>query len=239
MNTQPQFCALIVDDQIDSTMVLKTMMENRGFKCYHALTAEEATKRIEEVLPHLLIVDVNLGPDISGLEWLVAVRKGVYGFIPAVMLTGSGDETTVKDSMQLGIYDYVIKPSNASILDKKITSWIQRLKEGVYRLDAEQMPIPVEASFDMQILAISETGLCVAGVVANAEPLTFTKVSSPLFQGIDVTQPQRITFLNYEKNPAGAINNPIRNFCQVSGWTEPDFKRIRLWIRSNGLGRNF
>lgn len=241
ISPQQQFCALILDDQIDSTMVLKTMMEHRGFKCYHALTAEEASKRIEEVLPHLLIVDVTLGPESSGVDWLIEVRKGPFKFIPAVMLTGSGDQETVKNSMQLGILDYVIKPANASIMDKKITSWLTRLKDSIYKLDVEDAPLDIEAAFDMQILAISETGLCVSGVISNSEPLSFTKVSSPFFEGIDIAQPQRITFLNYEKSPSssGGSQNPIRNFCQVSGWTEPDFKRIRLWIRSNHLGRNF
>jgi ActR/RegA family two-component response regulator len=239
MTIQQQFCALIVDDQIDSTMVLKTMMEHRGFKCYHALTAEEASTRIEEVLPHLLIVDVTLGPDSSGVDWLVEVRKGPFKFIPAVMLTGSGDQETVKNSMQLGILDYVIKPANASIMDKKIVSWIGRLKDNIYKLDCENAPLDVEGSFDMQILAISETGICVSGILSNPEPISFTKVTSPFFQGIDVAQPQRVTFLNYEKSTNAGGQNPIRNFCQVSGWTEPDFKRIRLWIRSNHLGRNF
>ncbi|WP_413294850.1 response regulator [Bdellovibrio sp. HCB185ZH] len=238
MNSNQQFCALIVDDQIGSTMVLKTMLENRGFKCYHALTAEEATARLDEVLPHLLIVDINLGPETSGLDWLSEVRKGSFAFIPAVMLTGSDDENTVKNSLQQGVYDYVIKPSNASILDKKITSWIHRLKEGIYKLEAEKAPVTVEATFDMQIVAISETGLCLGSIIANADPLSFAKVTSPFFEGIDVSHPPKITFLNYEKSPTGGLY-PIRNFVQVSGWTEPDFQKIRLWIRSANLGRSF
>lgn len=145
LSSQQQYCALILDDQIDSTMVLKTMMEHRGFKCYHALTAEEATARISEVYPHILIVDVTLGPESSGVDWLVEVRKGPFKFIPAVMLTGSEDQETVKNSIELGILDYVIKPANASIMDKKITSWISRLKESIYKLDAEHDPQDVEA----------------------------------------------------------------------------------------------
>lgn len=235
-----QFTAIIVDDQPSSTTVLTTLLERRGFKCYHAATTEEATKLLEEVLPHLLVVDIHLGPESNGLAWLTKIRGSKYGFIPAVMLTGSSDEGTVRGSLELGIYDYVIKPSRPAILEKKITLWRERLSTSMtYSWDAEQEPLEVEASFEMKIAAISETGLCVDGCISSTEPISFTKLSSSLFGQIELAQPQKITFLNNEKRPGGPGPFSIRNFCQVSGWMEPDFKRIRLWIRSNYLGRSF
>ncbi len=234
-----RFEVLIVDDQIDSTSALTAMLERRGFTCHHAVNLAEAKVKLEAILPHLLVVDVNLGPTENGLAWLDEVRKGPYAFIPAIVLTSSSEEKNVGNSLRLGVDDYIIKPSSPQVLAKKITDLMTRLQTNVsYALDENDDTMLVVATLPLQISAISETGFCISSHIANREPITFNKPLSDLFDDIGAAALKKITFLNYEKT-GGRSLFPVRNYCQAIGWSEPDFKRIRLWIRRNQLGRNF
>jgi DNA-binding response OmpR family regulator len=234
------FCVLFLDDQKDSTAALTTLLERRDFQCHHAVNSQEATEKLERLLPHLLIVDVNLGPTESGLAWLEEVRKGPYGFIPAIVLTGSGQEQTIRDSIRIGIDDFIVKPSEPKVLIKKIMTILARLRERPsYSADFGSEPLPVRASLNLQIAAISETGLCLSSHIVNRKPLSFFKPKSSIFEELGVSQLKKLTLYNSERSVSWGSTFPIRNFCQANGWTEIDFKQIRLWIRKNKLGRNY
>lgn len=235
-----QYCVLIVDDQKDSTSALKAIMERRDFDCHVATNIEDANKKLEQLAPHLLIVDVNLGPSVSGLDWLSEVRKGRFGSIPAVILTATGDEETVRAAVKIGVDDFIVKDSEPQTMTKKIVALRARLQESVrYALTSKEEPLTAQVKIAMQISAISETGICVSSHIANRLPVSFSNPSSSLFKEIEVKPLKKITFLNYERETNWKSKAPMRNFCQANGWTEPDFKRVRLWIRRNKLGRSF
>lgn len=234
-----KYCVLIVDDQKDSTSILTTMLERRDFECFHAANIEEANKKLEELAPHLLIVDVHLGPNENGIAWLTEIRKGPFGFIPAIVLTSAGDEETVRTSIHLGIDDFVLKPLDSKVIAKKIVALQAKLDSHVFYSFNAIEPIPVEATHTLRISAISETGFCLSSHIANRLPISFTNPVSTLFQEMEISPLKKITMMNYERETSWKSQAPMRNFCQANGWTEPDFKRVRLWIRRNKLGRSF
>jgi CheY-like chemotaxis protein len=235
-----QFLALIVDDQKTSTAALTTMLERRDVDCLHAATLDEATNLLEKFCPHLLIVDINMGPHLSGLDWLAKVRKSDFAEIPAIILTGSSDVQTVKDSSLLGIVDYIVKPSNPSVMAKKIIDMKALLThQKLYFLNIEANPFSVQVHLAMHIWAVSETGFCVSSHIANRHPLAFMNPQSSLFAEMEVTPLKKLTLFNYQKEMHWTTSYPVRNFCVATGWTESDLQKVRLWIRREHLGRNF
>ncbi len=235
-----KFCILIVDDQLEATASLKAMLERRDFECVSAVNTKEATEKLETHLPHVMIVDVNLGPDDNGLDWLEKVRSGPYANVPAIMLTGAGDVETIKKSARIGVDDYIVKPAGHTTLSKKIVAIQARLQiETPYAIKTSETPLPVKATFTARISALSETGLCISSHIMNRKPISFPSPRTSLFDELQVGALKKLTFLNNEREANQRSPYPIRNFCQASGWSEPDFKNIRLWVRRNKLGRTF
>jgi len=235
-----KFCILIVDDQKDSVASLVTMLERRDFDCHHAVNLQQANEMLEKIAPHLLMIDVNLGPNENGLHWLTEVRKGPHGFLPAIILTAAGDEETVREAAKIGVDDFLVKPFDTKLLAKKIVALQTRMEGHIfYAFNAAAEPMPATTTHTLKISAISETGLCLSSHIANRVPVAFSNPECALFQEMEVSPLKKITFMNYERETGWTPPAPMRNFCQANGWTEPDFKRVRLWIRRNKLGRVF
>lgn len=235
-----KLCALIIDDQPDSLKMIKTILELQHFHCVVAQNTEEASKKMVEFLPHLLVVDISLGPEENGLKWLEEVRKGIFQGLPAVILTSSAMLEDVQKSIELGVQDYVIKPPNPNVLKKKIQNLVEQLQTNKpYVFLNENEPAEGKVRIEGKISGISETGLCLATHLANRVSISFENVESELFGEIGIAPPKKLTFLNYEKENNKQDRFPVRNYCQAKGWVESDFVQIRLWIRRSKLVRDF
>lgn len=73
----------------------------------------------------VILLDLNL-PEIGGIELITTILKNNFE-IPVIILTGYSDLDMAKKSLQLGIYDYLVKDEiNPVILRKTITFAINR-----------------------------------------------------------------------------------------------------------------
>ncbi len=237
-----KLCALIVDDQLESIKIIKAMLEAQRISCVVATNLTQANELLHQYLPHLLVIDVSLGPDENGLNWLQEIRKGTLRFLPAVMITSSAAQADVRRSIQLGVDDYIIKPADPQLLKKKIFALRKRLQEQTqspYSWTSKNETKTMDFTVNTRINAISETGMCLSSFLSNRQPISFEKFQSAIFSEIGVTQPKKLTFLNYERESNMQSGLPMRNYCQSKGWTEADFKEVRLWIRRSKLSRSF
>lgn len=63
---------------------------------------------LEKTKVDLLLLDLYM-PDFSGLELLAELRRQNNG-VDVIMITAANDAPHIKDALQLGIVDYLIKP---------------------------------------------------------------------------------------------------------------------------------
>jgi len=106
---------LIVDDEQGIRDVMTLFLEDLGYEVLTAETGEEAIKVVEKERPPLVLLDMTL-PGMNGmatLQKLLALDK----HIGVVMATGQIDEKLAKESIQLGAYDYVLKPFDLKHLE--------------------------------------------------------------------------------------------------------------------------
>jgi len=83
--------------------------------------------RDEHPLPCLLLLDLKL-PAKSGFEVLEWIRKHpTLASLRVVIVSGSNQESDMERARGLGVLDYVVKPSNLSLLVS-----IVREKKGVW-----------------------------------------------------------------------------------------------------------
>ncbi|MFC1811370.1 response regulator [Thermodesulfobacteriota bacterium] len=106
---------LLVDDEKDFVNTLAERLELRGYQVLTALNGESALQIVENDPPQLVVLDL-LMPGISGLDVLEQM-KTLSPQMPVILLSGRGSSA---EGMQLGSYDYLMKPVNIDELIRKM-----------------------------------------------------------------------------------------------------------------------
>ena len=114
---------LLVDDEEEFVTTLAERLELRGLQARTALNGEAALQMIEADTPQIVILDVMM-PGIGGFEVLRRI-KAQHPQIPVILLTGRGSEKEGVKGMQLGAFDYLMKPLNIEELIKKMQEAIE------------------------------------------------------------------------------------------------------------------
>jgi len=112
---------LVVDDQQTIRSLVRTGLQQLGFKDIREASDGEAALRQLLTQPvHLIISDYNM-PKLDGLGLLRAVRAhGPLQKIAFIMLTGRADSDLVQRAVQFGVNNYLVKPFTVQILKEKI-----------------------------------------------------------------------------------------------------------------------
>ncbi len=112
--------SLVIDDSRAMRMILGRMLRDLGFEVAEAGDGQQALALLAEGLsPQLVLVDWNM-PQMSGIEFLEAVRRQPYfSTAKIVMVTTETEMPQVIRALDAGADEYVMKPfSKEAILDK-------------------------------------------------------------------------------------------------------------------------
>jgi len=100
----------VVDDEKDTTDMLKTSLESEGYEVTGVYNAGELYKSLEKQLPDLILLDIMM-PEIDGWEVIETLKNNdKYKDIPIIIISA---KTSIKDKnrgMQLGAIEYMTKP---------------------------------------------------------------------------------------------------------------------------------
>jgi CheY-like chemotaxis protein len=100
---------LIVDDQKINREILKGIL-NEDYRCVEAVNGEEAFK-VLEANPDVAAVLLDLVmPVMGGRDFLKKIKASPYDEIPVLAVTGSIEEGTEQEVLDLGARDFVTKP---------------------------------------------------------------------------------------------------------------------------------
>ena len=109
---------LLVDDEKEFTAVLAKRLELRDFDVAVADSGDKALGLLHEQNFDIVLLDV-LMPGKGGIETLQAI-KSINPLIHIIMLTGHARVDTAVEGMELGAYDYLIKPMETDELVEKM-----------------------------------------------------------------------------------------------------------------------
>ena len=112
---------LIVDDQASMRTLIRTSMQQMGFREFREAADGEVGLREMITRPaHLVISDFNM-PNLDGLGLLRAVRAHPPTAGAAfIMLTGRADRELVARAVQFGVNNYLVKPFTVAQLRQKV-----------------------------------------------------------------------------------------------------------------------
>lgn len=112
---------LVVDDDASITRLVQRLVESLGVVCDAADQPAEAMRKIYDLQPDLVIIDLNLAGS-NGLD-LLKTAKSRFPEMRTVLLTGSQAEDDVVRGFELGADDYIAKPFKPS----EFTARLKRL----------------------------------------------------------------------------------------------------------------
>jgi CheY-like chemotaxis protein len=107
---------LVVDDNADSVIIMRGMLEPRGYQVLVAASGAEALEVIKTQPPDVVLLDVMM-PEMSGFEVLQHLKEGfATGRIPVILVTAKTQDDDVVKGYQFGADYYIPKPFTAKQL---------------------------------------------------------------------------------------------------------------------------
>jgi two-component system nitrogen regulation response regulator NtrX len=103
---------LITDDEADIRSLVSDILEDEGYACRTAGTAEACMAAIADAPPALMILDIWLkDSDMDGIDILKSVRRS-HPDVPIIIISGHGNIEIAVAAIKQGAYDYIEKPFN-------------------------------------------------------------------------------------------------------------------------------
>lgn len=100
---------LVVDDDADVGEVVGAILRRHGYRCEATTTLEQALERLSTDSIDVCLCDLYLRKGTSGLD-LAPVLGAREPYIALVMMSGSDDTSLAEQALEIGAYDYLIKP---------------------------------------------------------------------------------------------------------------------------------
>jgi DNA-binding NtrC family response regulator len=99
---------LFVDDETDFLETIIKRMHKRRVAAFGVHSGEEAVAWLQQQTADIVVLDVRM-PGMDGIQTLRAV-KSADPLIEVIMLTGHASLEIAREGMQLGAFDYLMKP---------------------------------------------------------------------------------------------------------------------------------
>ncbi|MCK6556000.1 response regulator [Candidatus Binatia bacterium] len=107
---------LIVDDNPDSTTIMRGILEPRGYAVRVADRGATAIEMVKADPPDLLLLDVMM-PEMSGFEVLQRIKSdSSTGRLPVILVTAKTQDEDLVSGYQYGADYYITKPFTAKQL---------------------------------------------------------------------------------------------------------------------------
>ena len=121
--------AIIVDDELGIRESIELMLSWETYGISHPSCFSNGMLAMEEILknnPDICIVDIRM-PVISGLDLIRRARE--TGFDTTfIVLSGHDDFEYAQQSIELGVFRYLLKPINAEELRETVSSAVKHIK---------------------------------------------------------------------------------------------------------------
>jgi diguanylate cyclase (GGDEF)-like protein/PAS domain S-box-containing protein len=138
----------LVEDEIIVAMDIRQRLETLGYQVVgHAVTGEEAIRKISELIPDLILMDIKLRGVMDGVDTATKIRD--FSDVPIIYLTAFADDNTVARARLTGAFGYLIKPFEDRELHSNIEMALHKhTLERKLRESEERYALAAEAAND-------------------------------------------------------------------------------------------
>jgi CheY-like chemotaxis protein len=125
---------LIIDDDDDIVQAMRLPLESAAYQVLRAASGDEGLKKVKEVKPDLIILDVMMDTTTAGFQVTLALRNpepsseyAAYRHIPILMLTAIHTTTPLRfapDQDYLPVDAFIEKPIEPETLLKQVREYL-------------------------------------------------------------------------------------------------------------------
>ncbi|MBU2578600.1 response regulator [Patescibacteria group bacterium] len=99
---------IIEDDKFLRELIVRKLIQE-NFEISEAMDGEEGLKKMKEVKPDLVLLDLIL-PSIDGFEVLSKMKEDInLAQVPVFILSNLGQREDIEKGLKLGAVDYLVK----------------------------------------------------------------------------------------------------------------------------------
>jgi PAS domain S-box-containing protein len=193
---------LIVEDETIVAFNIKNRLEGLGYSVIDIITSgEQALKKVTEMPPDLILMDIKLKGSIDGIDTAHQIRKQFS--IPVVYLTAYTDEETLNRAKVTEPFGYILKPFEARDLCTTIEMALYKHKiEQQLREREEWLATTLKCIGDAVITTDSQ------GLVTFMNPVAeqLTKKKQEEVLGRDLSQ----VFCLINETTREVVENPVQ-----------------------------
>lgn len=100
---------LLVEDDSFVSDIYQKKIESEGFKIITAENGVEAIKKLNELIPDLILLDIVM-PYMDGMDVLKEIKANEkWKNIPVILLTNLSEKEKIEEAIGIGANDYLIK----------------------------------------------------------------------------------------------------------------------------------
>lgn len=125
LTTQDKGTILIVEDDRNTSTLVRSYLEREGFSTIAAYDGEEALNLFKRHQPIFVILDLML-PKIDG--WEVCRQLRSFSDVPILMLTAREEEIDRVMGLSIGADDYVVKPFSPREVVERVKAILRRAR---------------------------------------------------------------------------------------------------------------
>lgn len=115
---------LIVDDSGYMRQVIKKHLENKGFEIVgEAQDGQEAVQKYQELKPDITTMDISM-KKVGGIEATRKIKE-IDANARIIIVSALGESRFIKEAIQAGAHDFIIKPFAEERLISSITNAIK------------------------------------------------------------------------------------------------------------------
>ena len=120
---------LVVEDNASNQLLVRTVLEQAGYRVEVASTASQALDQLKATSPVLILMDVEL-PGKDGLSLTRLLKSMSHtAAIPVVALTGHTNLQARRDALQAGCAGFISKPIDVHTFPARVADFIAGVKD--------------------------------------------------------------------------------------------------------------
>jgi CheY-like chemotaxis protein len=117
---------LVVDDSKPMVEIIREYLKDDNYEIITAFDGDEAIKAAHQHHPDLILLDISM-PKMNGYQVTEELKADAQTRdIPIVLLTALSSTANVVRGFELGVADYITKPTSMAILRTRVRDWLRR-----------------------------------------------------------------------------------------------------------------
>lgn len=121
-----RYIVIGVDDAPDTRALLNLVLTQNGFSFFGCESGAECLGLVTRVAPRLILLDVDM-PYMDGFETCRRLRSmEPLKPVPIAFLTARKTRDDVREGLQAGGNDFILKPLNGAKLIERVQHWTSK-----------------------------------------------------------------------------------------------------------------